>query len=164
MAATPIAAIVKYTARGSSKIVWCPAVADITAITRLELDAGTDLSGQVADASGWSVSSSQIETPDLDTRYTSTIPGVISAEDSSLTMYADREGVDGSVLMPRDEVGFIAILDGGDVPGNKARIFPVTVSSVSHQMSVGGGEADTIVFSYAITDEPAEGVAIPPAA
>lgn len=161
MPSTPIAAITKYTARGSSAACWLPACANIASPTRAEINAGTDLSGQVADASGWSVSSSQIETPDLATRYTSTIPGVISADDSSLTMYADLEGVDAGVLMARDTVGFIAWFDGGDVPGNKCRIFPVTVSSVSHQTSVDGSAADTLMFSYAITSEPAENVTVP---
>lgn len=161
MAATPISPITKYTARGSSKSYWLTACADITAPTRIELNAGTDLTPQIADESGWSVSSAQIETPDKDTRYTSTIPGVISAEDSSCTMYADKEGTDATVLMPRDETGFYVILDGGDIPGNKMRVFPVTVSSVSHQASVDGSSADTNMFSFAITDEPAEGVTVP---
>lgn len=161
MVATPISSITKYTARGTSKTYWLPACADITAPTRSELNAGTDLTPQVADESGWSVSSAQIDTPDKESRYTSTIPGVISAEASTITMYADKEGADATVLMPRDETGFIAMMDGGDIAGNKCRVFPVTVSSVSHQASVGGGEADTNLFSYAITDEPAENVTVP---
>lgn len=161
MAATPISPITKFTARGASKTYWLTACADITAPTRSELNAGTDLTPQIADESGWSVSSSQIDTPDKDTRYTSTIPGVISAEASSCTMYADKEGVDATVLMPRDEAGFYVILDGGDIPGNKMRVFPVIVSSVSHQASVDGSAADTNMFSYAITDEPAEAVTVP---
>ncbi len=63
--------------------------------------------------------------------------------------------------MPRDEDGFIVRLDGGDVAGNKCRVFPVTVSSVAVMASLNGGEADTLVFSYAITGEPAENVAVP---
>lgn len=161
MAATPISAITKYTARGTSKTYWLTACADITAPTRPELDAGVDLTPQIADEQGWNVSSSQIDTPDKDTRYTSTIPGVISAAESSCTMYADKEGGDATLLMPRDETGFYVILDGGDVAGNKMRIFPVTVSSVSHQASIDGSAADTNMFSFAITSEPAEGVTVP---
>lgn len=163
MVATPISSITKYTARGSSKTYWLPACANIESPTRLELNAGTDLTPQVADESGWSTSSNQIPTPDKDTRYDSTIPGVISAEDSSITMYADREGGDATLLMPRDEVGFIAMMDGGDIPGNRCRIYPVTVSSVSHMASVDGSSADTNMFSFAITSEPAEGVTVPAA-
>lgn len=161
MAGTPIAPITKFTSRGRSKTYWCTAIADISAPTRSELNAGTDITGQIMDASGWTVSSTQIPVPNADTRYTETIPGVIEAEASTITMYADVEGVDARVLMPRDEEGFIVRLDGGDVAANKCRVFPVTVSSVAVTTSLNGGEADTLVFSYAITTEPAENVAVP---
>lgn len=163
MAATPIASITKYTSRGSTKYYWLPTVADPSAPTRDELDDGTDLSRQIADASGWSVSSTMIDTPDLESRYTSTIPGVINAEESTLVMYMDREGVDARALMPRDESGYIGIMDGGDIAANKFDLYPVTVTSVSKARSVGGGEADRLTFTYAITSEPTENIAVPAA-
>jgi hypothetical protein len=161
MAAPAITASTRFTARGSTKVYWVPAIASRAAPTRIELDAGTDLSPQIADASGWSVSSEQIQTPDLATRYTSTIPGSISAEDSSLTLYASKNGVDARALMPRDAVGNIVVLHGGDLAGNKMDVYPVIVSSVSKQMQVGGGDADTIVTSFAITAEPSENITVP---
>lgn len=161
MAAPAITASTRYTSRGTTKWYWVPAIADPTAPTRIELDAGTDLTPQVMDRSGWSVSTAQIETPDAATRYTSTIPGNITAEDATLTMYMDKEGVDARALMPRDETGFIVILDGGDVAANKMDVYPVTVSSLSKNREVSGENADTIVFSYSITAEPSEDVAVP---
>jgi hypothetical protein len=141
--------------------VWASAVAAPASLTRSEINAGTDLSGQLADASGWSVASTQIETPDLATRYTSTIPGVINADDSSLVLYMSKDGVDARALMPRDEEGFIIFLDGGDVAANLCDVFPVTVSSVSKMRSVQGSDADTMTFTFAITSEPSENVAVP---
>jgi hypothetical protein len=161
MAATAIAASVRFTARGLTKCYWCSAIANRAAPTRAELNAGTDLSSQLADASGWSVSSEQIATPDLATRYTATIPGGITAEDSSITLYMSKDGVDGRTLMARDAVGYVVWLDGGDTVSYKADVYPVTVSSVSKQRSVQGSEADTIVFSYAITAQPSENVTVP---
>lgn len=163
---TPVlAAIQKYTTRGTTKIYWVPVIAAANRVpTRAELTAGTDLSPQIADGSGWATSSKQIPTPNIDTRYTPTISGVIESEDSSLTYYMDREGVDARQLMPRDEEGFIVVLDGGDVAANKADVYPVQVTSVSKKRSFSGNEADVLVISYAITDEPAENVAVPAAA
>lgn len=161
MAAPAITASTRYTSRGTTKFYWCPTISNKAAPSRAELNGGTDLSGQVADSSGWSVSSAQIETPDLATRYTSTIPGVISAEDSSLTFYMSKNGVDARALMPRDATGYIVVLDGGDIAANKMDVFPVTVSSLSKQRSVQGSDADTLMISYAITSEPAENVAVP---
>lgn len=161
MAAPAITASTRFSARGKTKCYWVANIAVPSAPTRAELDAGTDLSPQLADRSGWSVESDMIETPDLASRYTSTIPGPIKAEDSSLTMYASLNGVDARALMPRDTTGYIVWMDGGDVAANKCDVFPVTVTSVSKQRSVDGEDADTLVFSYAITEEPSEDVAVP---
>lgn len=161
MPATSIAASVRFTARGLTKCYWVATISNKAAPTRGELNAGTDLSPQLADASGWSVSSEQIPTPDLATRYTATIPGGITAEDSSITLYMSKDGVDGRTLMPRDQVGHIVWLDGGDTATYKADVYPVTVSSVSKQRSVSGEDPDTIVFSYAITAQPSENVTVP---
>lgn len=161
MPAPAISAITKYTSQGATKVYWVPTISNTASPTRSELNAGTDLSGQLMDASGWSVTSEQIETPDLATRYTSTIAGKITAEESTLTMYADLEGDDARDLMPRDETGYIVWMDGGDVASNKMDVFTVTVSSVSKQRSVDGSDADTLVFSFAITAEPRENVTVP---
>lgn len=161
MPATAVAASVRFTARGLTKCYWVATIANKSAPTRSELNAGTDLSPQLADASGWSVSSEMIPTPDLATRYTSTIPGSITAEDSSLTLYMSKDGVDSRTLMARDAVGYIVWLDGGDTASYKADVYPVTVSSVSKQRSVSGEDPDTLVFSYAITAQPAENVTVP---
>jgi hypothetical protein len=161
MAAPAITASTRFSARGKTKCYWVPSIANPAAPTRSELNAGTDLSPQIADRSGWSVESDMIETPDLASRYTSTIPGPIKADDSSLTMYASKDGVDARALMPRDAVGYIVWLDGGDVASGKMDVFPVTVTSVSKQRSVDGEDADTLEFAYAITAEPSENVTIP---
>lgn len=164
MAAPAITASTRYTSRGTTKFYWVAAISNPAAPTRSELNAGIDLTPQVADRSGWSVSSTQIPTPDAASRYTSTIPGVIEAEDSSLTLYMDKEGVDARSIMPRDATGFIVILDGGDIAANKMDIYPVTVTSHSKNREVQGDNADTLVISYAITSEPYENVAVPAAA
>jgi hypothetical protein len=157
----PIVASQKYTARGTSKVYWVPAIANRDAPTRAELTAGTDLSRSVTDSAGWSVSTEQIEAPSLADRYTPTVPGTITSEDSSLTMFASKNGIDARSLMPRDASGHIVWMDGGDVAGNKMDVYPVTVSSVSKQRQVQGGEVDTLMIAYAITDVPSENVTVP---
>lgn len=161
MPAPAITASTRFTSRGTTKVYWVVTIANYLSPTRAELNAGTDLSPQVADSSGWSVSSDQIDTPDMATRFTSKIPGAISADDSSLTLYTSKTGVDARTLMPQDAVGYIVWLDGGDTTGNKMDVWPVTVSSVSKQRAVQGDNADTLVISYAPTNVPASNVTIP---
>src|SRR5689334_18895336 len=117
MAAPAITASIRYTSRGSTKVYWVATIANYLSPTRSELNAGTDLSPQLMDSSGWTVKSNQIDTPDAATRFTSKIPGSIDAEDSTLTMYASKNGVDARALMPQDTVGYIVLLFGGDTAG-----------------------------------------------
>lgn len=160
MAATPITASTRYINPETTIVLWVPAIANKNAPTRSELNAGTDLSGEIADNSGWSVTSNQSDAPDMGSRFTSKVAGRISADDSSLTMYASEDGIDSRSLMPRDEDGFVVWMDGGDVAGRLMDVFPVTVSSVSKPRSV-GDEVARVVHSFAITSEPAEDITIP---
>jgi hypothetical protein len=161
MAATPIASVNRYWSVGVNKWYWCPTIALKTAPTRAELNAGTDLTPQVAGKDGWTTASEQIEAPDANSRFKPKIPGGITADDSSLDFYADPSGVDARSVMPRDTSGFIVRLGGGDVGGRKMDVFPVTVSAISKEW--GGTEEDPakITISYSITSEPAEDVTIP---
>ncbi|MFD9949819.1 hypothetical protein ACFWYW_55880 [Nonomuraea sp. NPDC059023] len=135
-------------------------MANIAAITRAEINAGSDLSKDVADISGWMVSGQKIDTPDLNSRFVSNIPGLTSADESAITFYQGVTGSDVRTLMPRDTDGYIVWFDGGDVAGRKCDVFPVRVLSVGKVRSM-GAEAARLAIQYAVTSEPAENVTIP---
>lgn len=160
MSATAISASTRYINKGVTRFVFCTAVSDITAPTRSEIDAGTDLSTQIMDLDGWKVESANVETPDLASTFTGSIPGSTSAGDSSLTMYADLGGTDVRELLPRGTNGFMLIMDGGDVPGRTVDVFPVRVGSQGKSRSVDDDPA-VIEVTFYITSEPSENVVIP---
>ncbi|MEV7611315.1 hypothetical protein AB0N61_17655 [Microbacterium sp. NPDC089320] len=160
MVATPIAIETRYFNPETSKLYWVPSIAVKGAPTRLELDAGTDVSRAVADVNGWMVTSEMIDVPDMGSRFVGKIPGRISANDSSVTYYMDRAGIDAREVMPRDAEGFMVWLDGGDTAGRKMDVYPVTVSSHGKGRSA-GSEPARLTIAYAITSEPAENVTIP---
>lgn len=162
MPATPISAVNRYWAVGTTKWVWATSVANYLTpgATRLEINAGTDISGEVADVNGFTVSSNQIDTPDVNSRFRSKIPGPIEAADSSLVIYADPTGADARTLFPRDQTGFMIRMDGGDVTGRKMSIFPCKVASQNKLMGT-DEEAARIEISFTITRIPAEDLAIP---
>lgn len=162
MAATPIAGVDRFYAATVTKIVFCPAVADKSAPTRSEINAGTELSGQVSEVNGFTVNGALIDTPDYGSRFTSKIPGRTEAADSSLKFYQDRATDDVRSLLPRDTQGFILMMWGGDVPTQKMDVFPVTVTSAGK--SIPDNAAADITVMFAITGVPAEDVAIPAAA
>ncbi|WP_433415026.1 hypothetical protein ACQP1V_36245 [Microtetraspora malaysiensis] len=141
-------------------VYWCPSVANKNSPTRAELNAGTDLSREIADVSGWQTTSNQVDTPDMATRFTGKIPGRISADDSSLTFYASQDSIDVRSLLPRDTAGFVIWMDGGDIANRKMDVYPVRVSSVGKARSV-GDEPARITVQFAVTSQPAEDVTIP---
>ena len=122
--------------------------------TRAEITAGTDISGEVADFSGWTLQASSVATPDQGSRFIKNVPGRTSVADSSITFYADKGGTDIRGTMTLDLAGWIVIADGGDVTGYKAEVFPVRVMSVGGVRSTGDA-AFQITVQYAITSTPA---------
>jgi hypothetical protein len=159
MSAPNIASADRYINRGTTRVLWVTTIADINAPSRSELNAGTDLANEIQDFDGWLIESESVETPSLGKKFTGSLSGPTSADDSSLTMYADIGGTDARQLMPRDENGFIVWMDGGDVAGRLMDVFPVRVGSAGKSRSM--DDPSLLQFNYNITDEPAENVVIP---
>jgi hypothetical protein len=163
MPATPAPTATRFFHVGETKVYYLPAVAaaDLTP-TRAEINAGTDLSDELADISGWMIQGAEIETPDLGSTFNGKIPGRISVDDSSLTFYADETGVDVRSVLPRGTAGFILFADGGDVAGALADVYPIRVRAVGKQRSM-GDEAGRLTIPFSITKKPAEDVVLPAA-
>jgi len=159
MVATPIAATSRYIPPGTTHYYWVASISNYNSPTRSELNAGTDLTGEVSAVSGFATNSDQQDTPDLGSRFVSKIPGRITADDSSITMYASSTSSDARTLMPRDTAGFIVVFPEGDVTGQKMDVFPVKVTGVPKSRDV--ENPATMVFQFAITKIPAENVTIP---
>jgi len=160
MPATPISTVSRYIPEGTWHFNFLPAVATLASPTRAEINAGTDLSPQVAGYGTWAVSGTAKETPDLASTFVPTIPGLLSAGATTLSMYADPTGSDVRTLLPRNTVGFILVLPGGDVPGRKMNAFPVKVLASSPSSSLGGNPA-TIELDFSVTAAPVENITIP---
>lgn len=160
MPATPITQSTRFYTVGLTKCLFLTAVASAGLTpTRAEINAGTDLTREIAEFEGWSTTSEKIDTPDMVSRFVSSIAGAISAEDSSLSFYADREGVDARTIFPRDTTGYIVWMDNGDDPGNTCDVYPVLVASAPKIRSM--DNATMIRVDFNITREPGENKVIP---
>src|SRR5215216_1591081 len=160
MAAPNITASTRYARFGVTRVVYALTVSNYNSPTRAEINAGTDLSTEVAEISGFQVNAGFIDTPDLATSFTAKIAGRTSADDSSVTMYASVNSVDVRGVLPRGTTGFFMWFDEGDVPGRKFDIYPITVGSVAKERSTGDDPA-RLVVQVAITRVPAENVTVP---
>lgn len=147
-----------------TKIWFLPTIASAAlAATRAEITAGTDLSSEVADMSGWNVGSEQIATPGL-SAFTGSVPGRKTVDASSITFYADKLGADVRAVLTEDLDGFILIADAGDIPTTgKMDVFPIRVASVGKARHVTGSTAHQLTATFSITRPPAADVAIPAA-
>lgn len=152
----------RYFAPGITKFRWLPTVTDPAAgATRAEWDAGVELI-DIADIAGWTASVADIGTPDLQSRFTASIPGRKTAEASSTTHYADLQGDDIRQVLAEGDNGFMAIADGGDEDGQLYDLFPSRVSAVGKVRST-GDQAMQLTVNYSITAPPVVDLTVPPA-
>lgn len=159
MPAGNITASTRYARFGVTRVVYALTVANYLSPTRAEINAGTDLSNEVAEISGFQVNSNFIDTPDLASSFTPKIAGRTSADDSSVTMYASVTSADVRTLLPRGTTGFFMWFDEGDVPGRKYDVFPITVGSAPKDRGL--EDAARIIINVAVTRVPAENVTVP---
>jgi hypothetical protein len=159
MPATPLVASERISALGGLEIVFVPTIAASTNIpTRAEIDAGTDLTGEVADWSGFTTTSTTIDTPDL-TSFVGKLPGRTEAEDSSISLYADRVGDDARDLLARGTTGFILFMDDGDTAASLMDIYPIQVNTLAKERSM--DNATLIRADVSMVAVPVENQAIP---
>ena len=143
MAAPDIGTTNRYVPASKRKFCWTPAIANTSAPTRAEINAGTNLSPQVANAAGWSGASEFKDAPDFGTRNVAQVPGLVKFAQSSLTMYQSSNSVDVRTILTRDLAGYMIVFLEGDVAGQKMDVFTVTVASVAPQH---GAPDDLAVF------------------
>lgn len=159
MPPSQIAAYQAYYQPGVTKVYVVTTMANYTAPTRAELDAGLDVTRQVRAIEGFQVSAEQIERPDMASLFTSKIGGRTSADDSSLAIYAAKNGADARTTLTFGFTGFIVFLDGGDVTGFKMDVYPVLVIAKPKQR--GDSDPLNLMYMFSITQPPAEDVTIP---
>lgn len=164
MAATEFAASSGYTSVGTRQFVWVETMANYKTPTRSELDAGTDITGEVASVEGFTVSTESVDRPNFKSRFTAKVAGKISVDDCTVTAWADEDGADLRTVFSRDDAGFFVIYPEGDdgasaTPAHKLDVWPVTIGSVSKPTS--DSDPAQIVISMVPTAEPAENVAVP---
>ena len=157
---TPLTPTQRYIAPGTTKYYWATACADITAPLRAEMEAGIDLSKEVAAAENWTVAANRVPTPDLGDKFTGKIGGRVEPGDASITFHASKTTADVRTVLHRDDTGFIFILHGGDVAGQKMDVYKVDISSVSKPTNVDGSENARIMVAFSL-QAVAEDVTIP---
>ncbi|MGW1801584.1 phage tail tube protein [Streptomyces sp. NPDC001984] len=156
----------RFMRRGVTKFYFLKAIAaagNVPVRTELTGTNATDLSGAISDIAGWSLANSPVDTPDLGSTLTTSIPGEDKADASTLTFYEDQAAETIETLLSKGVEGFVVILRKGDVPASKSMdVFPVRVAGRAPAYSAGSDPAKFTV-TFAISGTPTLDAAVPAA-
>lgn len=148
--------------RGISKWKVLPAVAG-TSPTRPEIAAGVDITASIAGISGFGITSGTVTTPDLDSLFDKTVPGVDSAGDSSLTMWDEVASGTGSdparAAMQKGQDKVIVRFPYGDTAGLRCEVWRVTVLGNNDQNDMAAAMQYQVGFS--IREVPTQNAIVP---
>jgi len=159
MAPPPLTPTVRYVPQSVRKIYFVAAIASQSAPTRAEMNAGVDLTAEIGVMTGFTLASGTKPTADLSSRFTSQIPGEITAANSQIQFYASSTSADVRTVLPRDTTGFIITLWEGDVPTQKMDVWPVKVGTCA--LETGIADAAQVDVDFVITKVPSLNVTIP---
>jgi hypothetical protein len=150
----------RYIPAGVRRYSWVPTIANKNAPTSAELSAGTDITAEVMAVNGFQVQSTTVDAPDAGTRYTAKVPGRITADNSSLTIYITQvAGTDIRSLLTRDLAGYVVIYAEGIVTSKTCDIFPVRITGVPKTQDIEG--VACVDVEFAVTSTPVENLTIP---
>jgi len=159
MPAPPLAPSNRYFPPGTRKFYWVVAISNYLAPTRAELNAGTDLSAEIAAMTGWSITTNMSDAPDMGSKFTNQVGGRLTSAQNDITCYLSANSIDARSLLPRGATGYGVVLWEGDVPGNKMSVFPAVVTSQAPDTAT--ENVGTAVFTFAASRVPAENLTIP---
>jgi hypothetical protein len=159
MPPSPLTVTTRYTTPGIRKIYWVTTMANYLSPSRIELNAGIDLTNEIAEMTGFTVSSDTQDVPDMSSRFVAKIPGRINADDSSIRFYASQSSADVRTVLPRDTAGYVVTLWEGDVAGQKMDVWPAKVTATSVQTAM--EDPASVEVGFSITRVPAQNVTIP---
>lgn len=161
MVAPALSPSTRYVHPETTRVYWLSSIANPTLwANRAELNAGKDLTAEVAELSGWNVRALLRVTQVADDNFVPRRPDVLDVDDSSIVFYGDRLGVDIRSLLHRGDEGNIVFLYGGDVAGNRMDVFPVEVAALPRTVTVDGSPAQ-IAVQFAVTAEPLQDASVP---
>lgn len=147
----------RFFRRGVTRFYALPAVAG-SSPTRAEINAGTRLTG-IASVNGFSLQNSPVPTPDLDNRFTPSVPGEDTTADSSLTFWDDDTDTTTRDVLAKDTDLYVIYMPYGDVPGKRCEKWHVKSTGVNDQIDLGAAGQFQVGFS--INDVPNQNAVIP---
>lgn len=154
-----------YIRTGTTRWLKVDTIANINAATSAELTAGTDITKLVSAQTGFSGTGNVVDFPNAGSRWTPKVAGLISADDSSLTLNTDKLGADADSLFSDGSDGTsptvtnIVICYEGITATSRMRVFPVQCTSKQPSADIANpAMVDTM---FAIVEPPSAVYTVP---
>jgi hypothetical protein len=151
---TPLAATTRYIHAGQTAIYWVQTIATIAWPTRPEIDAGIDLTRQVAAVIGWRASRRTRPVLVYGVDFEAQLEGLRYVDDSRLVFYGHRTGPGVVQTIPEGSVGHIVMVYGGDAAGHPMDVWPVRVAGYGRGIEL-NEEPARVDAQYVIFKAPA---------
>ena len=160
MPATPLPAYTRYFPPGTRKYYWVTSIANQAAPTRAELNAGIDLSGQVAAVTGFALTSNTSDVTPLGSQFIILINTTLNASGTNeIILYASADSHDARLIMPIGTTGFLVLPAEGDISGQYCEVWPANVNAMFFEPAT--ETPGEIHFQFTITAQPSQNVPIP---
>jgi len=151
----------RYIPSGVAKVVFAPSVANRAAPTQAEITAGTTLTvaGTTAAAglvemSGFETASSDVETPDVSSRFTAKIPGRTGTSDASATFYDDDATLTIRTALAEGTAGVMIIMRKGGTTGFPTECYPCTVNVLNSSQVTSANEPSKFMVTFSLSAAP----------
>ena len=146
-APTTMTPAVRFYQRGVTQIILIPTISG-TNPTLAEVNAGTIISGDISSAPGWSVTTASLPTPDFASRFTSALPGDVTAADSSLVGWADATAADLGAQFTVDQICNIMFAFKGAAASSHCRLWKLArVGSIDYPPDISAPAQVTVSFT-----------------
>jgi hypothetical protein len=136
----------RFFRRGKTKVYWVPTLSSTTSPSAAQINAGVNMSAQIADISGFEFSNSPIPTPDLSTPFTTTIPGEDTAQEPQLVFYEDDTTNTLQTTLAKGTTGhtvkfYKGTAGASPAAGDRAEVWPVISTGPYREYSMGNDPA-----------------------
>lgn len=145
-----------YYRRGTSMVHWETTMADTTTPSTTN-DVDNDITGDIADMSGWEFNNNPIATPSLASTFTTTITGPDDAGSPSMDLYDNDANTTTKDLLAKGNAGYVIlspnVAGSAPVATERADVFTVTVASNNSNWTL-AAEAATYTVTFVVTAVP----------
>jgi hypothetical protein len=143
----------RFMRKGKSKIFWVLTIANLSAPTAAEVNAGTRIDTELAEINGFTFANSPIDVPDMSTAFVSKIPGEDTVTDSNMTFYEQSTTNPISTALAKGATGNVVIFYNGTAgalpaAADKCEVWPAIVASNARMYTVANEAAKyQVVFT-----------------